>query len=52
MNITTAKIALFIVGAVIIGAGMRADNPTLRWIGIGFLVVAFLLRFLKKDVPE
>ncbi len=52
MNRTTLKIALFIVGAVIIGAGMRTDNAMLRWIGIGFLAVAFLLRFLKQDVPQ
>ena len=52
MSVTNAKIGLFIIGAVIIGAGMRSDNATLRWIGIGIFAVAFLLRFFKKDVSE
>ncbi|MDQ6718685.1 MAG: hypothetical protein M3Z17_10115 [Gemmatimonadota bacterium] len=52
MNITTVKVALFIAGAIVIGAGMRSDNATVRWLGIGIFVLAFLLRFLKKDVPE
>lgn len=52
MNVTNAKIILFMIGAVLIGAGMRTDNPMLRWIGIAFLAAAFLLRFVKKDVPE
>lgn len=48
---TTAKIALFIVGLILIGYGMRVDSATLRWTGIGFLLVAFLLRFVKPR-PE
>lgn len=49
--VTKAKIALFIIALILLAAGMRSDNPTLRWIGIAFLVVAFALRFIPKQEP-
>jgi hypothetical protein len=52
-KLTKAKIALFLIALGFIAAGMRSDNPTLRWIGIAFLVVAFALRFIpKQESPE
>ena len=51
MNSTTiAKIALTMVALILVGYGMRVDNPTLRWVGIAFLVAAFALRFIKPPV--
>ena len=47
---TIAKIALAIVALILIGYGMRVDSPTLRWVGIAFLVAAFALRFIKPPV--
>jgi hypothetical protein len=49
--VTKAKIAFFIIALIVIAAGMRSDNPTLRWIGIAFLGVAFALRFIPKQEP-
>lgn len=50
--LTAAKVALFIIAAILIGAGIRADSSALRITGIGFLVAAFALRFLKRDSPQ
>ena len=47
---TIAKIALAIVALILVGYGMRVDSPTLRWVGIAFLVAAFALRFIKPPV--
>jgi hypothetical protein len=47
---TISKIALFIVGLILVGYGMRVDSPSLRWVGIAFLVAAFLVRFIKPPV--
>lgn len=50
--LTAVKVALFVVAAILIGFGIRADSSVLRLTGIGFLVGAFALRFLKKDAAE
>lgn len=47
---TVAKIALTIIALILVGYGMRVDSPTLRWVGIAFLVAAFALRFIKPPV--
>jgi hypothetical protein len=48
-RMTSIKIALIVIAGVFLVAGMRADNPIMRWIGIAFLAAAFALRFFKKD---
>jgi hypothetical protein len=45
-----AKIALMIIALILVGYGMRIDSPTLRWVGIAFLVAALALRFIKPPV--
>ena len=47
--LTTAKLALAVTAAILLGLGIRTDSSSLRWAGIGFLVAAFALRFLRKD---
>lgn len=36
---------------LIFGYGIRNDVSFMRWIAIGLLAVAFLLRFLDKKSP-
>ncbi len=48
-NLTTVKLALAAVAVILFAAGIRMDSTALRWTAIGFLVAAFLLRFVKKD---
>jgi hypothetical protein len=36
------------VGLVVFGYGIRVESAAVRWAGIGCLVVAFLIRFMKK----
>ena len=43
-------IPLMIVALILVGYGMRVDSPTLRGVGIAFLVAAFALRFIKPPV--
>jgi hypothetical protein len=42
-----AKIALAVVAAILFGWGIRTDDSTVRWVGVGFLVVALALRFVQ-----
>jgi hypothetical protein len=50
------KLGLAFIGVVLFGYGVRVDHELLRWIGIGFLVAAALLRILerrrKRERPE
>ena len=50
--VTSAKLALAVIGALCFGAGIRADNSALRYVGIGFFAAAFLLRFIWKEKTE
>lgn len=43
--ITTVRLILTLIAAILIGYGIRTDDPALRWAGIGFLVAVLLLRF-------
>ena len=58
-SLTRAKIALALIGLVLFGAGVRLERTELRWIGLGFVVMAWLLRFAgprasrhSENVPE
>ena len=44
---TQTKIALAIIGLVLFGVGIRLERTELRWIGLAFVVAAWLLRFVK-----
>lgn len=44
----TAKLALMLVAAILLGWGIRTDDSALRWAGIGFLFIALILRFFKS----
>ena len=44
---TTAKMALMLIAAVLLGWGIRTDDAAIRWAGIAFLFVALILRFFK-----
>jgi len=45
---TSAKMALMLIAAVLLAWGMRTDDSALRWAGIGFLFIALVLRFFKR----
>jgi hypothetical protein len=51
-RITVLKIALALAGVGIFAFGVRSDDAIVRWVGIACVVAAFLLRFLKKRVPD
>lgn len=47
--LTTAKVALALIAAVLFALGMRSDFPALRWAAIAFLTAAVLLRFFDRN---
>jgi predicted permease len=49
---TRIKLALAVAGLALFAAGVRLDNLTLRWIAIGIVAIAFLLRFVRPDKPH
>jgi hypothetical protein len=51
-RITVTKIALALAGVGMFAYGVRSEDNLVRWIGIGLVVVAFLLRFFKTTKPE
>ncbi|MBM3906609.1 MAG: hypothetical protein FJ363_00890 [Gemmatimonadetes bacterium] len=44
---TTIKLILALAGIVLFGAGIRLEMNQLRWIGLGLVAVAWVLRFWK-----
>jgi hypothetical protein len=51
-RITVLKIAFALAGVGIFAYGVRIEEPIVRWVGIAFVIGAFLLRFVKKRVPD
>jgi hypothetical protein len=45
--ITTARLIVALIAAILLGYGIRTDNEAVRWAGIGFLVAALLMRFIR-----
>lgn len=45
---TTAKLALALIAAILFLFGARGDVPELRWAAIAFLTLAVLLRFVDR----
>ena len=46
-SLTRAKVALAVIGLVLFGAGVRLERAELRWVGIGFVAVAWVMRFVR-----
>jgi len=46
------KTALAVAGLVVFGYGIRSGDPVIRWAGIAFVAVAFLMRFLPRTPPS
>lgn len=47
-GLTQLKLGLAVVGLVLFAAGVRYEHAMLRWIAIGILVAAFLVRFARR----
>ncbi len=44
---TSAKLALALIAAILLGWGIRNDDSALRWAGMAFLLIALALRFFQ-----
>ena len=51
-TLTRTKVALALIGLVFFGAGVRFERTELRWIGLAFVIAAWLLRFAGRRTPE
>jgi len=51
-RIVVLKIACALAGIGMFAWGVRSEDSVVRWVGIALVVVAFLLRFVKKKVPD
>lgn len=47
--ITTAKVALTLIAAVLFALSLRTEYAILRWAAIAFLAAAVLLRFFDRS---
>ena len=45
-SLAWVKLAFAVVGIITWAYGVREDDHRVRWLGIAFIVAAFLLRFL------
>ena len=43
------RLALFAIGIIVWGYGYTTDDATVRWIAIGCLFAALLLRFFQRS---
>ena len=48
--LTTWQAVIGVAGLAAFGYGVRTNSPTIRWVGIGLLVAAFAIRFVKLRV--
>jgi len=46
--VTVLKLAFALAGIGIFAWGVRTEDNVVRWVGIAFVVAAFLLRFVRK----
>ena len=49
--LSSVKLAVALVGLLTWAYGVYVDAPSVRWLGIAFLVAAFLLRFIRRRRP-
>ena len=49
---TTTQLALLVIGLIVWGYGQRADDPLLRWVGIGCFAAGTVLRLVKRRHAE
>ena len=51
-RVTVLKIALALAGVGLFAYGVRSEDTIVRWVGVGCVIAAFLLRFGVKDLPS
>lgn len=51
-QVQVAKVVMALAGLAVFLTGVRLGQDLFRWIGIGLVAVAWLLRFLKPKTPS
>lgn len=47
ITILRLRIVLVVVGMLIFAWGVKLDESAVRWVGVGFVFVAWMLRFWR-----
>lgn len=47
-TLTKVKLGLTLIGLILFAYGARMDDATIRSIGIAFVAVAWVMRFVKR----
>lgn len=47
-TLTKVKLGLTLIGLILFAYGARMDDATIRSIGIGFVAVAWVMRFVRR----
>ena len=47
-QLTAAKLILAASGLIVWGYGIRTQEPVLQYVGIGMMVTAVLMRFIRR----
>lgn len=50
-TLTKVKLGLTLIGLILFAYGARMDVATIRSIGIGFVAVAWVMRFVRRVQP-
>lgn len=50
-TLTRVKLTLALIGIVVFASGVRFEDSRLRFVGIGFVAVAWVLRFVRSKPP-
>ncbi|MBK8062044.1 MAG: hypothetical protein IPK33_30275 [Gemmatimonadetes bacterium] len=50
-TLTKVKLGLTLIGLILFAYGARMDDATIRSIGIGFVAVAWAMRFVRRVHP-
>lgn len=51
-TLTRIKLALVVMGLIVFGYGVRNESSRHRWVAVGVLAVALLLRFARREAPS
>lgn len=49
--LTTAQVALAVIGLLVWGYGARIEDGRIGWVGIAMVAAASVLRFAKRREP-
>jgi hypothetical protein len=50
-RLAQVKLIVALLGIAVFGYGIRIDSEVVRWIGIGLVALAWVMRFVRRKAP-